>query len=205
MSASGAENGALTFSGVTMQHRTGSGISVVGPASLLVKDGSVFDTVGIAGNCPVGSTIVVNRAASVTLDHVQIGHSPNAALCVRNTADQATITLAQTTLNANLRGISSEIGSGSTALLVADGLSLTNNSFGIAWEGLPSTRFDIANAAITGNTIGAQVASSGGTFKLRDSNVSNNSDAWVPVTLTGPTASGTGLNLSLPANVAAKL
>ena len=175
-------NGAsLTLSGVTMQNRTEAGIGVAGTSTLLVKDNSAFDKVGIAGNCPVGSTIVVNGAVHVTLDHVQISHSPSAGLCVRNTPGQVpTISITATTMNANAIGIAAETGSGSAALLTATGLSLTGNtSWGIHWEGVAGSAFDIAGSTITGNGVGMQFADAGGTLKLRNSNVSSNGDVGI--------------------------
>lgn len=170
------QNASLTLSGVTMQNRTATGIALADTASLVLKDGSVIDTVGVAGNCAVGSAILIAGAVHVTLDHAAISHSPNAALCVRSGSPAATISLAAATMNANAVGIASEIGSGSTATLTATGLILTGNGYGISWGGTTGSAFDIADSTITGNGIGAQFSVVDGSFRLRGSNVSNNSD-----------------------------
>ncbi len=166
----------LTLSGVTMQNRTGTGIAMANTATLLVKDGSVFDKIGVAGNCPEGSVIVIDGAVHVTLDHVQINHSPGTGVCVRTTPQTATISLTATTMNANYAGIASEIGPGAAAVLTASGLVLTGNSYGINWAGSAGSAFDIADATVTGNGIGVQFSETSGTLKLRGSTISGNTD-----------------------------
>ena len=171
----------LTLSGMTLKNRTANGISLsTATASAVIKDNTVIDAVGIAGNCPVGSVVTIVAGGTLTMDHAQVTNSPNAAVCVRSAPALAHVNISNSTLSMNNAGIAAEIGGGATAAVVVDTVSMTNNQRGVFWEsGAPTlTTFDIRDSAITGNAIGLYLGSSGA-VKLRASNVSNNTDAGV--------------------------
>jgi len=52
--------------------------------------------------------------------------------------------------------IASEVGTGSVAVVTLDGASFTNNGYGIRWDGLAGSSFDVKNSTLTGNGIGVQ-------------------------------------------------
>lgn len=65
-------------------------------------------------------------------------------------------------------------------MVTADAVSITSNSqYGIYWDGLPGSTFDIKNSTITGNGAGARLSIAAGTVKLRGTNVSSNGDYGV--------------------------
>jgi hypothetical protein len=208
-----AGNSALTLSGVTLRNRTATGISVSGTASLVVNNNSLIDSIGIAGNCPTASAIVISGPGNVTLDHSQISNGPSAGICVRGGAAAATIQITQATIAHMGNGIAAEIGFGSTAVVTMNGASFSNNVNAISWAGLAGTSFDIAGSSFTGNVTGISLDGAAGSLKLRNSVVSSNAGAGVALfnsvsadlgtqadaggnTFTGNTGTGLKLNLT---------
>jgi Right handed beta helix region len=205
----------LTLSGVTLRNRTATGISLAGSASVVLNNNSLIDAVGIAGNCPTASAIVIAGPGNVTLDHSQISNGPSAGICVRvsGSASLATIQVTQATIAHMGSAIASEIGPGSAAIVTMNGASFSNNTSGISWQGVAGTSFDIAGSSITGNGTGISIASSGGSLKLRGSTVSSNTGDGMALsgglvvdlgtsagaggnTFTGNTSTGLHINLT---------
>ncbi|MGZ5758645.1 MAG: beta strand repeat-containing protein [Caldimonas sp.] len=208
-----AGSSALTLSGVTLRNRTATGISVSGTSSLVVSNNSLIDSIGIAGNCPTASAIVISGPGNVTLDHSQISNGPSGGICVRNSTSAATIQIVQGTIARMGDGIVSEIGFGSTAVVTMNGASFSNNVNGINWAGLAGTSFDISGSSFAGNVTGIFLDGAAGLLKLRNSFVSSNSGAGVALsngvvadlgtqadaggnTLTGNTSTGLQINLT---------
>ena len=205
----------LTLSGATLRNRTATGISLAGSASVVLASNSLIDAVGIAGNCPTASAIVIAGPGNVTLDHSQISNGPSAGICVRvsGSASLATIQIVQGTIARMGSAIASEIGPGSAAIVTLNGASFSNNTNGISWQGVSGTSFDIAGSSFTGNGTGISIASSGGSLKLRGSTVSSNTGDGVALsgsivvdvgsaadaggnTFTGNTSTGLRINLN---------
>lgn len=170
-------NSQLTMSGVTLRNRKGTGIGVGGTATVVLDSGTLLDAIGPAGSgCPTAGAVVLSGGPTLTLDHAQISNS-STAICVRNGATASTIHLVQSTLTGNYVGIGREEGTGSTAVVTADTVSITNNSlYGIYWDGLAGSSFDIEASTITGNGIGARLNLVAGTVRIRGTNVSSNAD-----------------------------
>jgi Protein of unknown function (DUF1565) len=167
-------NGSLTLDGVTVRNRGGSGLVASGTASIVLENGTLLDNLGTPGDCPTGSAVVVSGTNTVTLDHSQMSNLPASGICVRNGSSLATINILQSTIsNALTAAINAEIGSGSTAAVTVIGSSLTNNNIGIDTGFVTASTFDIESSTITGNSIGVEMT--GGSLKMRNSNVSNNS------------------------------
>jgi hypothetical protein len=182
----------LTLDGVTLRNRTGVGITNRNSGAIVLKNGSLIDNVGVAGNCASAAVIVMNDTGSLTMDQSQISNSPGVGVCVRSGASLSTITLTQSTITRTAAAIASETGgSPAAATIIADGVSLTNNGFGIIWTGAPGSSIDMKNSIVTGNGTGIQVNGSSGSLKLRGSNVSNNTDSGVAVFASVATDLGT--------------
>ena len=79
-----AGNAKLTLAGVTVKNRTGTAISAVGNASVVLSNGTLLDSLGTGGSfaCASGAAIILSGPVAVTVDHAQISNSPNAAICV---------------------------------------------------------------------------------------------------------------------------
>jgi hypothetical protein len=131
---------------------------------------------------------------------------------VRNATGVAQIAVTNATLMGNHAAISSEIG-GAAAAVTAATVSMTNNAYGVVWDGITGTAFDLRNMVVTGNGIGLQFSSIAASLKLRGSTVSGNADAGLALfstivadlgtqadpglnTITGNTNVGLKMNLS---------
>lgn len=151
-------------------------VAIAAASSVVLRNGTLLDRVGAAGT--FSGTIHMSSTGSLTMDHAQISNSPGSAIWVDMLATAPTLNFIQSTISNNLAaGIVSGYGFvGTPVSLVADGLSLSNNKYGIYWFGAPATAFDLRNSTVSGSTaIGITVDSpAGATFKLRGSTVSGN-------------------------------
>lgn len=71
-------------------------------------------------------------------------------------ATARTCNVSQSTIMQTAAAIASEVGTGSVAVVTLDGASFTNNGYGIRWDGLAGSSFDVKNSTLTGNGIGVQ-------------------------------------------------
>jgi Protein of unknown function (DUF1565) len=164
--------GSLTLDGVTVRNRSGAGLVASSTASIVLQNGTLLESIGTPGDCPTGSAVVVSGVNTVTLDHSQMSNLPASGICVRSGA-VATINVLQSTINNSLTAaINAEIGPGSTAAVTLIGSSLINNNIGIDTGFLAASTFDIESSTITGNSFGVEMT--GGSLKMRNSTVSNN-------------------------------
>ena len=186
----------LTLDGVTMKNFQASAIGVNGgssttPVVVLLKNGTVLDTIGTADNCASGGSIVLTKNVSLTVDASEIKNAKTAGICVRNgTASQVHVTLQNgAKLTNDVNGIRSEPGTGSEMTLVVNGATFTSNiSAGIFFDG--SGSFDITASTATGNGSGISVnAGLPLAVKMRQSTSANNTFAF--------SANGTALTLDL--------
>jgi Protein of unknown function (DUF1565) len=171
-----AGNSKLTLDGATLRNRKAAGVSMGGASSLVLQNGTVLDNVGPVGT--FAGAVHVSSTGSLTMDHAQITNSPGSAIWVDMLPSAPALNFTQSTIANNAQaGIVSGYGFvGTMATITADGLSLTNNNYGIYWQGAAATSFDLRNSTITGNTsVGVSVSGVPGTsFKLRGSTVSRN-------------------------------
>lgn len=172
-----AGNSKLTLDGATVRNRKAAGVSMVGASNLVLQNGTVLDNVGPVGT--FAGAVHISSTGSLTMDHAQITNSPGSAIWVDMLPSAPALNFIQSTIANNAQaGIVSGYGFvGTIASITADGLSLTNNNYGIYWQGAAATSFDLRNSTITGNTsVGVSVSGVPGTsFKLRGSTVSGNS------------------------------
>ena len=91
----------------------------------------------------------------------------------------------------------SETGTGSVAVVTVTGSNLTGSTYGIQWDAVAGTTFDVESTTITGNQTGLSF-NAAGSLRLRGSNVSNNTARGVAVFATATCDLGTtadpGLN-----------
>jgi len=171
-----AGNSKLTLDGVTLRNRKAAGVSMVGASSLVLQNGTVLDNVGPVGT--FAGAVHMSSTGSLTMDHAQITNSPGSAIWVDMLPSAPALNFSQSTIANNAQaGIVSGYGFvGTIATITADGLSLTNNNYGIYWQGAAATSFDLRNSTITSNSsVGVSVSGVPGTsFKLRGSTVSGN-------------------------------
>ena len=164
----------LTLDGVTVRNRKQSILALAGSSSGVLRNGTLFDKVGVLDNCASGGVIVLG-AGSLLLDHAQISNTAGAAICLRNNATAATVQVLQSTItNTYAAAIQNEPGATPAVALTLDGSSLTANDSGLNWTGRAGSTFDVRNSTLTGNRIGATVTLGAGTFTLRGSSLSNN-------------------------------
>jgi hypothetical protein len=188
---------ALTLDAVTLRKWTSVGIVTGGTATVVLQNGTLLDGVGVSGNCPTGSSIVMTGATFVTLDHSQITNGPSGGICVRSSTNLATIHLVSSTIDKTASGIASETGTGSVAAVTVTSSSLTGGTYGIYWAGLAGTAIDLESATVTGNQIGVNVVGvPGASLRVRGSSISNNTDTGVQTSVTSDlgTTADPGLN-----------
>ncbi len=179
------DNGKLTLDAVTVRNRKAPALVLTGSSNAVLQNGTALDQVGAAGT--FSGAIHMISTGSLTMDHAQISNSPGSGIWVDMLATAPTLNFTQSTISNNLAaGIVSGAGfAGTPATITANGLSLTNNKYGIYWSSAAATSFDLLNSTITGNTnIGVtMIGVPGASFKLRGSTVSGN-------TVDGVTLSG---------------
>ena len=166
----------LTLDAVTVRNLKQQAFVITGSAGVTLRNGTVIDRVGDAGDCGAGAAIVVAEHGTLTMDHATVSNGPNAAICVTgSTAPLPTIQLTQSTISGMAgSAISTTTGTSADAQLTADGLALINNGRAITWTGTSAAAsITLSNMTITGNTAGGMTLSNG-TIKLRGSTVTGN-------------------------------
>ena len=177
-------NGKLTLDAVTVRNWPQAVLHTQGGTTAL-RNGTLIDNVGATTgfSCSTGGAILIGAGAgSLTMDHATLSNAAGAGICVLNNFDAANIQriqLIQSTITKSAgAAIQSESVQGIGAIVTADGLSLTNNGYGIFWAGRAGTSFDLLNTTITGSSIaggtGVFMNLPSGSFKLRGSTVSGN-------------------------------
>ena len=172
---------ALTLDGVTIKNSKTPGIGVAGstpatPATITLKNGTLFDTVGTLGNCASAASVIATTNATVVLDKVTMKGSPNAAICIRDGGTNIDFKIKNgSSLSNNAAAIASETGNGANATVaVSDSSIASNTSYGIVWQG--DGTFTLANTTMTGN--GTALYLSGGAnnlaFNVRGSMLTGN-------------------------------
>ena len=166
----------LTLDAVTLRKLKQQAFVIAGSASVTLRNGTVIDRVGDAGDCGAGAAIVVAEHGTLTMDHATVSNGPNAAICVAgSTAPLPTIQLTQSTISGMAgSAISTTTGTSADAQLTAEGVALINNGRAITWTGTSAAAsITLSNMTITGNTAGGMTLSNG-TIKLRGSTVTGN-------------------------------
>jgi Protein of unknown function (DUF1565) len=171
----------VTLDGVAMKNSLTPAIGAAGstpgtPVTVLLKNGTVLDTLGSAGNCAANAALILSGNVSVTLDASEIKNAKGGGICVRNgfnAGNQITLQNGAKLTN-DVAGILSENGTESEATVVINGATIASNvSAGISWTGAGS--FDIAATTFTGNA-SAIFTNSGTnplTVKVRNSSLVN--------------------------------
>jgi hypothetical protein len=185
-------NSKLTLDAVTVRNRKAVALVMSDSSSVVLQNGTALDNVGAAGT--FSGAIHMSSTGSLTMDHAQISNGPGSGIWVDMLPTAPILNFTQSTIANNLAaGIVSGYGFvGTPATITADGLSLSNNRYGIYWIGAVGTAFDLRNSTISGNTaIGISVdAPTGASFKLRDSTVGGNTSDGL--SLTGAMAADLG-------------
>lgn len=183
-------NARLTLDGVTVRNWKSAAISGSG-GTITLRNGTLIDHAGAALTAPsarcgavvLGLYYVGTQASALTVDHSTISNAAGHAICVQNNLiggvfDQVTLTQSTITASAGA-AIASEFAQGFGAVVVLDGMTLTNNGYGIFWAGRTGGSFDVRNTTVTGSSaaggIGAGIyvyATPAASFKLRASTVS---------------------------------
>lgn len=178
-------NSKLTLDAVTVKNRKSVALALDGSSSAVLQNGTLIDNAGAAGT--FSGAIHMVSTGSLTMDHAQISNGPGSGIWVDMLATAPTLNFIQSTIANNLAaGIVSGFGSvGTPVTITADGLSLSNNKYGIYWSGAGGTSFDLRNSTISGNTaIGIWVVDApvGASLKLRGSTVSGNTSDGLSLT-----------------------
>jgi len=166
----------LTLDAVTVRNLKQQAFVIPGSASVTLRNGTLIDHVGDAGECAAGAAIVVTEHGTLTMDHATVSNGPNAGICVSSsTTPVPTIQLTQSTISGMAgTAIATTTGTSADAQLMADGLALINNGRGIAWTSTSAAAsLTLSNLTLTGNSVGGMTVSNG-SLKLRGSTVSNN-------------------------------
>ena len=162
-----AGNSKLTLDGATIQNRQANAIVAADSAQVFLKNSALLDNVSVG--------IVTSGTNTVSIENSQISHYM-IGIMVSSTANVSTISIKNSSIVHSLQyAIRSDQG-GADAVIVLDGVTLTDNYAGMLWNGLSTaTSIDIKNSAVTGNTgAGIQLFGAGSLFKMRKTNVSNN-------------------------------
>ncbi len=182
-------NARLTLDGVTVRNWKPAALGAAG-GTVILRNGTLIDHAGSDPTTPaarcgavvIGGYYLGTQATVLTMDHSTIANSPGNAICLQNNLlggvfDQLTLT--QSTITASgVAAIASEFSQGFGATITLDGMSLTNNGYGIYWAGRTGGSFDVRNTTVTGSTstgIGAGIfmyATQTASFKMRGSAVS---------------------------------
>jgi hypothetical protein len=194
----------LTLDGVTMKNFGAAAIGVLGsssvtPVVVVLKNGTLLDTIGTADNCASGASVILAQNADLTVDASEIKNAKTAGICVRNgAASHINVTLKNgAKLTNDVNGVRSEPGTASEMTLVVNGATFAANiSAGVYFEG--SGSFDLTSATMTGNGSGiVSFASLPLSIKARSSTFAGNTAFGVAVT----TASTLTLDLGTVASL----
>lgn len=197
----------LTLDGVTMKNFGAaaigvSGSSSVAPVVVVLKNGTLLDTMGTADNCASGASVILAQNVDLTVDASEIKNAKTAGICVRNgVASHVRVTLKNgAKLTNDVNGVRSEPGTASEMTLVVNGATFTSNiSAGVYFEG--SGSFDMTAATMTGNGSGiVSFASLPLSIKARSSTFASNTAFGVSVTTVGTLTLDLGTAASLGQN-----
>ena len=177
----------LTLDAVTVRNWPQAVLAASG-GTVVLRNGTLIDAVGKAGvACGTGSAMLVGGdSGRLVMDHATLSNAAGAGICVLNNFNVAvknSLQLTQSTITrSGGAAIQSETTQGLGITLTADGLSLTNNGYGIFWTGRSGSSFDLRNSTISGSTLTGGVGGIGiylyfaelSSLKLRGSTVSGN-------------------------------
>ena len=176
----------LTLDGVTVRNWPHSVLAASG-GNVVLRNGTLIDAVGKASVfCSTGGAILVADSGRLVMDHATLSNAAGAGICVLNNFNVNVRTTLQLTLSTITRSggaaIQNESTQGLGTTLTADGLSLTNNGYGIFWTGRSGSSFDLRNSTISGSTLTGGVGGIGiylyfaelSSLKLRGSTVTGN-------------------------------
>ena len=177
----------LTLDAVTVRNWPQAVLAASG-GNVVLRNGTLIDAVGKAGvACGTGSAVLVGGdSGRLVMDHATLSNAAAAGVCVLNNFNvnvRNTLQLTQSTITrSGGAAIQSDTTQGIGTTLIADGLSLTNNGYGIYWTGRSGSSFDLRNSTISGSTLTGGVGGIGiylyfaesSSLKLRDSSVTGN-------------------------------
>ena len=167
----------LTLDAVTVRNLKQQAFVIAGSATVVLRNGTVIDHVGDAGDCGAGGAIVVSGGGTLTMDHATVSNGPNAAICIgAGTTQLPTIQLTQSTISGMAgTAIATAPINGPNGNLTADGLALINNGRGmhLLSGASPALSLTLSNLTVTGNSAGG-ITLSNGVLTLRNSTLSNN-------------------------------
>ena len=185
-------HGTLTLDGVTVRNWPFPAFFATASA-LTLRNGTVIDNVGDPASATGCVILTGNRDSSLTMDQATLSNAPGNGICVDANTFNPTmepIRLTNSTIT-HVAGaaIRSHTGGAVGPAIVADGLALVANGWGIYWDGGAGTTIDLHNTTITGSTVSAAGAGiyfdmllSPASFKLRASTVSGNAGDGVSLT-----------------------
>ena len=176
--------GTLTLDGVTLRNWVEPAIFGT-QAVVTLRNATLIDHVGEPGNANGCAIVTGNRGSSLTMANSTLSNVPGNGICVGantlNTTPEP-IQLSQSTITLVAgAAITGSLGGQIGPAIASDGLSLTQNGWGIFWKGGNGTTFDLRNTTITGSTATASGAGvfvdmqlATVSFKLRSSTVGSN-------------------------------
>ena len=179
----------LTLDGLTMKNDFTAGIlaagsSAITPVVVLLKNGTVLDTIGTADDCGAGGSVILGQNVEITLDAAEIKNAKTAGICVSNNGGSTRkITLQNgAKLTNDVNGVRSQPGTGALVNILVNGATFTSNvSAGIYLEGAGA--MDLTSATMTGNAKGIAVfANAPLSIKARKSTFSSNTTSGIDVT-----------------------
>ena len=177
----------LTLDAVTVRNWPQAVLAASG-GNVVLRNGTLIDAVGKAGvACGTGSAVLVGGdSGRLVMDHATLSNAAAAGVCVLNNFNvnvRNTLQLTQSTITrSGGAAIQSDTTQGVGTTLIADGLSLTNNGYGIYWTGRSGSSFDLRNSTISGSTLTGGVGGIGiylyfaesSSLTLRGSSVTGN-------------------------------
>ena len=184
----------LTLDAVTVRNLKPQAFVIAGSNTVVLRNFTVIDHVGDAGDCAAGGAIVVSGGGTLSMDHATVSNGSNAAICIgAGTTQLPTIQLTQSTISGMAgSAIATAQINGPNGNLTADGLALINNVRGmyLLSGASPALSLTLSNLTVTGNTAGG-ITLSNGALTLRSSTLSNNG-AEGGLTLYGSAAADLG-------------
>ncbi len=167
----------LTLDAVTVRNLKQQALVIAGSTTVVLRNGTVIDHVGDAGDCAAGGAIVVSGGGTLSMDHATVSNGSNAAICIgAGTTQVPTIQLTQSTISGMAgTAIATAQINGPNGNLTADGLALINNGRGmyLLSGASPALSLTLNNLTLTGNSAGG-ITLSNGALTLRNSTLSNN-------------------------------
>jgi len=166
----------LTLDAVTVRNLKQQAFVIAGSTTVVLRNGTVIDHVGDAGDCAAGGAIVVSGGGTLSMDHATVSNGSEAICIGSGTTQLPTIQLTQSTISGMAgSAIATAQINGPNGNLTADGLALINNGRGmyLLSGASPALSLTLSNLTVTGNSAGG-ITLSNGALTLRNSTVSNN-------------------------------